>query len=297
MGGARIRNLVFLLLAVGFSSLTGACSFVPTAELRVFRESVGAANTAATPVLDELSGTERKAKRDAVTLRERTAVRTGARVDFDPTDAKYFSEIGDGPATAMFRRGHNVLDRLSDVLLSLATGAGAQADAAAIESLASEVASLADLVQPGASEAAGLALAVLHPALKELSAELSRREARRVIAVVQDKKLVKAITGSLIRATPTMFNIMAVDARLRVTSVHATADSAPAYGERVAKLRLVFSNYVVLLQRVEEAWEEAVKATESKSSGNLAALTERVGELRAAAVATRKAYAQMNVGR
>lgn len=291
------KNLMFLLFAAFLSSSAGGCSFVPTAELRIFRESVVAANTAATPVLDELSGTERKAKRDAVALREKPAIRAGTRVDFNPADAAYFSEIGDGPATSLFRRGHHVLDRLSDVLVVLATGATADTDAAAIEALASEVAGLADLVQPGIGAAADLALAVLHPALRALSAELGRREANRVIAVVQERKLVKAITGSLAGATPAMFNLMAVDARLRVTSVHATAESAPAYAERVARLRLVLSNYVVLLQRVDDAWDEAVKATAAKSSGNVAALTERVGELRAAAVATRKAYAEMNAAR
>lgn len=297
MVGAGRGNFAFLLVATAFSIFGGGCSFVPTAEIRIFRESVVAANTAATPVLDELSGTERKAKRTAVTLRERPAIRAGEAVVFNPNDAEYFSDLGDGPATALFRRGHNVLDRLSDVLLSLATGAGAEADAGAIDALATEVAGLVDVIQPGASAAAGAVLATLRPGLEALSAELSRREARRVISVVQDRKLVHGITDSLIRATPQMFDLMVADAMLRVTSVRATADSAPAYGERVASLRLVLSNYVVLLRRVDGAWEEAVKATQSKSSANVVTLTERVGELRAAAVATRKAYAEMNARR
>ncbi len=297
MARACRRTFSFLLIAGVFSALGAGCSFVPTAELRIFRESVVAANTAATPVLDELSGTERKAKRDAVALREGPVVRGGGRVDFNPTEAAYFADIGDGPATSLFRRGHNVLDRLSDVLLLLATGAGAEADAGAIDALASEVAGLATVVQPGASEAAGLVLNTLQPALRTISAELTRREARRVIAVVQETGLVEAITGSLIQATPAMFNLMVVDARLRVTSVRATADSASAYAERVPGLRVVLSNYVVLLRRVDDAWQEAAKATESRSSANLVALTDRVGELRAAAVATRKAYAEMNAGR
>ena len=40
---------MFLALAFVLSVLAGGCSNVPTAELKVFRESVVTANTAATP--------------------------------------------------------------------------------------------------------------------------------------------------------------------------------------------------------------------------------------------------------
>jgi hypothetical protein len=48
---------------------------------------------------------------------------------------------------------------------------------------------------------------------------------------------------------------------------------------------------------VNDAWNEAVKAEKSRSSGDVAVLTVRIGELKAAAVATRKAYADMNADR
>ena len=62
-------------------------------------------------------------------------------------------------------------------------------------------------------------------------------------------------------------------------------------------LRVVLSNYVVLLQRVDAAWNEAAKAAVTGNTVSVAVLTERVSELRVAVVATRRAYADLHVGR
>jgi hypothetical protein len=51
------------------------------------------------------------------------------------------------------------------------------------------------------------------------------------------------------------------------------------------------------LQKVSGAWLEAAKAERTRSSGDVAVLTERVSELRGAALATRKAFADMNAAR
>ncbi|MCF8532252.1 MAG: hypothetical protein K9G48_04555 [Reyranella sp.] len=286
-----------MLLVIALSAVASGCSFAPVAELKIFRESVVAANTAATPVIDEISVTERRTFRSATATEERAQFKSGEPVAFKAVEASYFSDVGDGPAAIIFRRGHSVLDRLSDVLLGLATGAGAEADVSTIESLVSELGGLLDVVQPGGGTAVAAAQKLLHDALIEVSKELQRREARRIIAAVNQTGLVKKITDRLIAGTPQMFAVMVSDARLRVKSVRATAESPVVYAERVAKVRLVLSNYVVLLNRVPEAWDEAAKAAESKTSGNVAVLAERVGELRAAAVATRKAYADMNASR
>jgi hypothetical protein len=299
MGGvARARNLVFLMFAVVISGLGGGCSFVPTTEIKVFQESVTAANTAATPVLDELASVMRSEKRRTTSAAEQRYYWAGNGVIFVPSDASLFSDIGDPDQVAVFRRAHNVLERLSDVLVGLAAGKGAEADAGAIEGLASEMIELAALV-PGANVSATATeagLGVLKPALIQLSKELNRREARRVIEQVYDQKMVDEIIERLVRATPAMFNKLVQNAQLRAVPP-TTADATKAYADRVLKIRSLLSNYVVLLRRVNDAWNEAVKAEKSRSSGDVAVLTVRIGELKAAAVATRKAYADMNADR
>ena len=58
---------------------------------------------------------------------------------FVAQDDAYFSDISDAPATTIFRRGHNVLDRFSDVLYGVATGANAKAISTASRALLSKV--------------------------------------------------------------------------------------------------------------------------------------------------------------
>ena len=295
MIGLRARNLLFLTLVASFSALASACSFVPTAEIKVFKESVNTANAAATPILDELSSTLRSEKRRTTIGREQVDYRRGASVQFRPGDADLFSDIGDPSQVAIFRRAHNILDRLADVLLSLALGIGAEADAGAVEGLASAFLDLAAAI-PGANLEAAAAqggLAALQPALIQLSKELSRREARRVIEEIQSKKIVDKLVTSLIEATPAMFSNLVLSAKLRAVTA-PSKETASAYEVRVTRMRLVMSNYVVLLQRSNDAWAEAAKAARSQSSGDVVVLTERVAELKAAAMATRKAYADMN---
>jgi hypothetical protein len=94
-----------------------------------------------------------------------------------------------------------------------------------------------------------------------------------------------------------MFPLLIRDADRRANSTSATDDAAAAYVERVAKVRVLLANYVVLLRQVNTAWNEAVRALESKSTANITVLTERVSELRAAALETRRAYVEMNAGR
>jgi hypothetical protein len=260
-------------------------------ELKVFRESVTTANGAATPLLDELSATEKRTKRNATATLERNLK---ASPTFLPKDSQYFSDIGDGPATAVFRRGHNVLDRLSEVLLMLATGANANADVAALQGLASAAGGLLNVV--GIGIAVGPAFEVLKPALEELSKESSRLQARLVIDQVESQHLVKNLVDALISATPAMFAVLTSEAERRASRGGASFDAEAAFADRVAKVRTLLSNYVVLLRQTDTAWNEAVKALDSRASANVGTLTERVTELRAAALATRKAFADLNAG-
>jgi len=144
---------LLLVWAIVLPLLGGGCANVPTAELKVFRESVVAANTAATPILDDLSVAERKTKQ-AIVGRQRGAAA------FVWQDAAYFVDIGDPPATAIFRRSHNVLDRLSDVLYGIATGANVKGDIDGVESLAVESAGLLAELSPAVPALGGADAAV-----------------------------------------------------------------------------------------------------------------------------------------
>lgn len=288
-----------LLVAVVLSLLGGGCTSVPTAELKVFREGVVAANTAATPILDELSASERKIKQTIVARQKGAAT-------FVWQDAAYFADVGDAPATAIFRRAHNVLDRFSDVLYGVATGANAKGDVDGVESLVVESAGLlSELsgvapVLAGAAPAAQAAFEVAKPGLTLIATEFSRREARRVIEIAVENQIVDKLTTALITATPLMFNVLIRDAERATQDINASNDvlrnAKAAYAARAAKLRTVLSNYVVLLQKVDTAWNEAAKAAITGSTVSVAVLTERVTELHTAVVATRKAYAELHTG-
>lgn len=293
------RKLALLLFAATLSILSGGCSFVPSAELKVFRESVVTANTAATPILDELSVTERRVKKLTVSAQAGAAT-------FVATDAGYFSDIGDAPATTLFRRAHDVLDGFSEVLVGLATGTFIANDVESFEGLTAEltglVAALGGAV-PGAAPVALAAdpavkgiLAVARPGLEQVLEALSRREARRAIAVAVDRDVVGELTRQLIAATPTMFNLLVVEAQ-DATLSRPSAEARKAYAERADRVRVVMSNYVILLQRVNKAWNDVAGATVRRTTISITVLTERVGELRAAAIATRRAFAEMNAAR
>jgi hypothetical protein len=286
--GSRILALSLLAVA---ACLTGAgCTNVPTGEIKVFREGVVAANTAATPVLDELSATERKLKR-------RTAARQEEST-FVAADAGYYSDIGDPPAVANLRAGHKVLDRDSDVLLGLATGANVQGDVAEIESLATETAGLLSTIAPQAGVAVEGAAVVGKPGLTLVFDELSRREAKRFIEVSVQKNVVKILTDAMIASTPQMFTVFLRDAERATRNTRVSSESqteaGKAYVERRERVRLVLSNYVVMLQRVNLAWNEAAKAAVTNSSISVVVLSDRIGELRTAVVETRKAYADLH---
>jgi hypothetical protein len=281
------------LLVLGLGIASAGCSYAPADELKLFRESVVAANSAATPVLDELSATEKRQEQTIVTNQER---RSRTILPFDPRQARYFSDISDGPAASVFRRGHQMLDRLSDVLLALATGSSSAGEVAAVGDLVTEAAGLLNVI--GVGIAAGPAFETLKPALTELSRDLSRTEARRVIAQVEASHLVKNLVDALISATPKMFVTLTGEAERRANSAGAPPDAMSQLLNRSAKVRVVLSNYVVLLRQTNDAWNEAVQAAQAKSSSaNFGALTERVAEVKAAALATRRAFADLNASR
>lgn len=285
------RGTALLLLCLGLAS--AGCSYAPVNELKLFRESVVATNVAATPVLDEVSATEKRQQRTIIANQER---RSRTILPFDPAQARYFSDISDGPAASVFRRGHQVLDRLSDVLLALATGKGSADEAEAIGGLATEAGALLNVI--GVGIAVGPAFETLKPALTELSKDLGRAEASRVIAQVEAAHLVKNLVSALVSATPKMFVTLTGEAERRANSAGAPAEAMTQLLDRSTKVRVVLSNYVVLLRQTNDAWDEAVRAAEAKSStANFGALTERIAEVKAAALATRQAFANLNASR
>ena len=296
MTAIRFRTLGLSLLAATLCVIAAGCSTVPTAELKVFRESVVSVNTAASPVLDEVSATERKLKR-------RTAARQPEPV-FVPGDAGYYSDIGDAPGTANLRAGHKVLDRYSDVLLGLASGSNVQGDVAEVENLAAETTSLLNALSPVIPPAAAVgtfvegAAVVGKPGLKLVFDELSRREARRFIEVSVQKNVIKVLTDAMIASTAAMFEVLIRDAERATTNMRvsreAQTEAGKAYVDRRERVRLVLSNYVVMLQRVNGAWNEAARAASTNQSMSVVVLSDRIAELRAAVVETRKAYADLH---
>jgi len=295
---ARNRgNPVFLSLVLVLSALAGGCTNVPVAEIKVFRESVTTANTAASPILDELSANERRVKQAAEDA-------NAGEPTFNPKLAGYFSDIGDAPGTAVIRRAHNLLDRFSDVLLGLATGSNVNSDVSGVEGLVKEASSFLSTVAAAVPAVSGPAASlpaifeVAKPGLTLIANEASHREARRVIQQAQRDKVVENLTIALVKASPSMFNILVQDAFLASTDPASSPEVRRAaqktYIDRTKKVRLLMANYVVLVERMNSAWNEAASATEEKTTISVTVLTDRISELRTAAVATRKAYVDLH---
>jgi hypothetical protein len=109
------------------------------------------------------------------------------------------------------------------------------------------------------------------------------------------KKLIEALRA----AAPTMFKTLINTSEILATSPRALDDPEVARGylERIAAYRIVVSNYVILLQQLEETFDELVAAIKLPRNGaSLAFIARRSAELSANAVVWRKVYSTIRTG-
>ncbi len=213
-------------------------------------------------------------------------------------DAPYVSTIGDPPQTEIFRRSLSLLGEYAAALTSLADGTTAAAASAQVQQLAQNASSFAnDLAGiTGAGSAIAPAISAiakaLSPLVEKAAGAASARQERQIVLDTQTNvsDLIKALRAS----APAMFNPLIEQIR---DQIEHEDSPQPAEVVRVETYRVLVSDYMRLLDRLNEAWNHLVVAAEQPSNPtNLAALATASGQIAADAAVIRKSLATLRVG-
>lgn len=295
-------------------SLAGCATQAPVDQIKYFSQAFTAVNTVGQPLLDDLALAEgaqgkqiavRRAKgrsslgpaecqQGMVPWQDASDGKSGIVNGFCVADAGYYADLGDPPATAMLRGGLSVVERYADVLSSLAEGRNVEQALGQIDALGQEVDGLLSLASVGAVAIAPI-LGALKPLLESAAKQANAAEARRLI--LEGAPKVTALIGALRQSTPAVFATLIEAPAARVIRPNAGGTIA-AEVARVDAYRVTVSQYVVLLDRLQKAWDSTVAAAQSPTvgPGRLAALVTASAELRADADAVRRSFALLRTG-
>ena len=200
-----------------------------------------------------------------------------------PDDAPYNSKIGDPPQTGTFRTTMALIGQLASALLALADGTSTAAATAQVQQVVQNIigfaGTLAAATGVGAAigpAATGLA-AALSPLIKDVAVVASAEQERQVIldAGPQVSALIKALHG----AVPRMFNPLIEQIRQQIE--HEDHPSASEV-TRIEAYRGLLSDYMRLLDRLDDAWKQLVVAAKQPSNpASLSALAATSGQVAA----------------
>lgn len=305
------RTWVWIAVAAAAVGAGGcATTPAPVEQVKYFSQAFIAVNTVGQPLLDDMAiaeravgkrGAERRAKQPANAASAASctsAEATWAIAAGDPklgyidgyclVDAGYFSDLGDPPATALLRGGLRVIERYAEVLSALVEGRNLEQALGEVDALGQEVGGLISLA--GGQLAVGTALTALRPVLASVAKQANAQEARRLI--LEGAPLVSDLVAALRDAAPEMFKVLIARPRREADS---SATAAAAVKE-IEIRRQVVSQYVVLLGRLQAAWDLTVDAAKHPDGSRLADLVSGTAELRADAEAIRRALAVLRSG-
>ena len=317
-----------ILVLLGLLPIIGACG-APVPELRAFREAIVAANTASTPMLDDLAASERRAAARIVSRFPNRGLPLappqprrsdlappapgcegpGAEIVAGSAAATPIGvQRGDPnarplffPADARFHTdigdppGTEAMRRGHAVLLRAADLLLALAEGSGA---AADVAALDNL----RAEFSGLLFAADLAAASSITAVAGAFEVARPLLVLASRSLQRREARELIRQLQECRVIGAViDALVQATPAAfqvllqdaSSSNDDAAIRTRAAALRRPLSNYVVLLRQVEQRWNDAARAAISGSRADLQTVTANLAELRVAAEQARRAYVAM----
>jgi hypothetical protein len=305
-------RLINAACTVFISALLACCARAPTDEVRVFSSAFESVNATGQPLLDDLSVAERRqGQRQAVrraqgrsiiasphcaqTVGHWQEVGSGGIIrDFCPDDAGYFATIGDPPATMAIRQSLAILQGYIEILSAVAGGQSATETASQAATLARNVSDLLGLAGVAAGPFAP-ALEAFKPVLAQIAQARSAEEARRLILAA--KSAVPDLINALKAATSAMGRTLIEAASADLTSEAAQNPAAAAADiARVNSYRMALSNYVVLLDRLEQAWEQLVVAAETPAQANLQSLLDQTATIKADAEVTRRALSVLRTG-
>jgi hypothetical protein len=298
--------------AIAIMGLLACCARAPTDEIKLFSGAFDSVNTAGQPLLDDLSVAERRqGQRQAVRRAQGKSIiasthctqtvgrwqevgTSGIIRDFCADDAGYFATIGDPPATTAIRRSLSVLQRYIGILSAVSNGQAATETANQAITLEQNVSDLLALAGVAAGPI-GSALGALKPVLMQIAQARSAEEARRLILAA--KSVVPDLINSLRTATSAMGRTLIEAVSTDLTSEAAQNPTVAAVDiARVNSYNTALSNYVVLLDRLRQAWEQLVVAAETPAQTSLQSLTDQTAALKADAEAARRAFSTLRNG-
>jgi hypothetical protein len=300
------------VITVALALSTVSCTTAPVDQIKNFSQAFNTVNTVGQPLLDDLAVAERKQGQQIAVRRAKDESPRGAQ-DCPPdkfpwktaagnqgiirgfclNDAAYFSLLTDPPATGEFRGALSVIERYAEVLSTLAEGRNIEGAVGQIDALGKNVSGLLDLVGVAGAAAGpiGPALAALKPILETAARQANTAEAKRLI--LEGAPKVTALIGALKQAAPSMFMTL-------IEALSARLDSEPDQTPSVAAVdiaqieayRITVANYVVLLGKMQSAWDLTVAAASAPPNRvDLATVVQQTAELRSDAEAARRAFA------
>lgn len=278
----------------------------PVEQIKFFSQAFTAVNTVGQPLLDDLAIAERAVRKEAAGNRARKAAsgepcsskdatwaessdpKVGFIDGFCLEDATYFANLGDPLATAQLRGGLRVIERYAEVLTTLAEGRNLEQALGQVDALGQEVSGL--LALTGASVVLAPALTALRPLLANVAKQANAEEARRLI--IEGTPMVAQLLAALRTAVPDMFKVLIARQRRAMRD----PGTAPAAVKSVDARRVAVSDYVVLLDRLQLAWDATAAAARNPGGSRLADLVARAAEIRADAEAVRKTLSALRSG-
>lgn len=312
---SRRASFAALLVAASGALLLQGCATAPVDQIRYFSQAFASVNTLGQPLLDDLAIAERRQGREIAVRRaqgksiegadkcprdnfpwlESSDPKQGVILGFCLDDATYYSELSDPPATRMMRGSLSVIERYADVLSMLAEGRNVEGEVAEIEALAKEVGGLVALAGV-ATPALAPVLGALQPLLESAARQSSAQEARRL--VLQGAPIVTRLIGALETSAPVMFRILIEQSRVKLVS---EADANPTVAAtdvaRVEAYRVAVANYVVLLRKLQAAWDATVQAASVPANQvSVATLVRQTSELRKDAENARRVFSILRSG-
>lgn len=311
-----LRPVAGLLALLG---VLGGCETAPLQETKQFQQAFVAVDGVSEPVLDDAAIAERAQGQEIANASAKriTANKpplashadctpgwkaidrtTGFVTGFCLPDAGFYAKIGDPPQTRAFRKALALIGQFAGALTALADGTSAAAATAQVQQLAQNAGALAGTVSAATGVGAAIGPAVtglakaLSPLIGQLAGAASAEQERQVILDARAK--VGDLIVALRNAAPALFATLtqSIQSQLELEDHPQASEVA-----RIEGYRVMLANYVVLLDQLNDAWNQLVAAAKQPSNPvALASLAQSSAQIAADAAAVRQSLAALRQG-
>jgi len=204
---------------------------------------------------------------------------------FNPDDAALYATLDTyAPATGRFHAALTILKDYAALIKSLVEGQAATAQANAIKTTVDNISTLGAVAPQIAAQVTAIDAVVgaFTPVVAKALTIRTQAQARDLVA--QGAKPVRETITALRNATPAMFVLLMAAGNAQ------SSGSAPDRG----KARVALSNYVVLLDRLQETFDKLNDAFQHRSNSiSAVALAQSTGELAADVKIVQQAFASL----